>query len=326
MPATDNSNENDKIVLTGKDLDWYRKVQKQAWTDDIYFSARRRMYGGIIAVLSFVGLASAGAVWGLYKTVMDWVESELKEQVTRDAGNAINAKVVELAPGIQARLDKRFSVLIIKSETKINKYTDRVTASIDEREAEFDTKFGKLEVRINRLDYDLDGNVTEAVRISKKEHDEVGTKSEITLAPVADCDPENLSDKLKAQIAISQDVKPTDRTASNNRAYFNNVFKLAVLENPNAPAKDQRPETRRLAECILSSVKKVVYKVSEKWFNPAEFARYKKETDFSFAMRVWGSTPVNTVVHLINDQPPLTRKARFQAIKTPPGKPNYYIQ
>jgi hypothetical protein len=68
----------------------------------------------------------------------------------------------------------------------------------------------------------------------------------------------------------------------------------------------------------LDAVDRVVYKLSAKWFNPSEVVRIDRRDNFRFEIGVWGTTTIETTIHLKGKQAPIGLNGFFSIQKQLP--------
>lgn len=126
----------------------------------------------------------------------------------------------------------------------------------------------------------------------------------------ATCQPGALDDEQRALLAVSQRVSPAGRE-SNGRPLFNNRFRLAVAGS--APPDP----TAAPLECLTAAVDRVVYSLNPRWFDPARNVRTDPASRFAYEVLVWGTTPVEIEIFLINQQGRICLKTSLRAQAQP---------
>jgi hypothetical protein len=113
--------------------------------------------------------------------------------------------------------------------------------------------------------------------------------------PEETCTPSALTDSQRALLAVTQEVSATSQK-SGDHSLFNNRFQLALAEN-------ESPESAPVTlECLAAAVDRVVYSLNPLWFKPSRNVRTDPATRFAYEVLVWGRTPIEIEIFLINNQ------------------------
>ncbi len=287
--------ENDELK---QELARTKNVQDDLWSHDIYLKARRKMLGGVIAVLGVLSAFGLVTVYELYQSGLDYVGDEMKVyvkgEVKTSMGSLIQAegpKMIEEAKGrMNARVDEHIDAFI----EELDKETSSVIAA---KKTEIEKEIAQLKeaLKKERIALTEQARQTRLGMTGPAKAESVDTE---ILQSSADCDPNYLDDAQIARVGVRQLSEGTGKIVRNGREVFENTFFLDVRETD---------ETTGAAEamCILYAVDRVVYGADPRWYKPAEFVCIDRENEYRFTISGWGPTGISAQVYFIGRRDPL---------------------
>jgi hypothetical protein len=112
----------------------------------------------------------------------------------------------------------------------------------------------------------------------------------------------------KNAVWIKQEPRKTTQPVRENdtRVYTELTFSVYI---------DTSQASRPSAD-IISQIERVVYKFDSRWFNPSEQRSTSLADNFSYSIRVWGSTNVKAEIYFRGVADPLVRSGRMNLEKT----------
>ena len=109
--------ENDELK---QDLARTKDIQDDIWSHEIYLKARRKMAGGVFAVvgvLSALGLVSA---YELYERGLDYVDGEMKTAIASRIGERADGMAEEAGVKMDAQISELIRLLIADHKVKMD--------------------------------------------------------------------------------------------------------------------------------------------------------------------------------------------------------------
>ncbi len=271
-----------------------KAVQDDLWAHRIYLEARKKMFASIAGVLAGIAALGLFTVYDLYGDLVDYFENEAKARIEERINKKIDDMIEAAGPELQAKLQEATNAAVAEARTKSQALIADATQTSDAVKARLQEISGEVADATKRLqDYAMVG------REPPSQPERSPTEPAAT-----GCNPLALSTDQIALVAIVQRVRPAD-VKSSERSFHTNSFTLAARSSGTEPAAAADES------CILDAVDRVVYKLSEQWFDPSEVVRIDKSDRFRFEIGVWGITPVTATVYLKGKQPPLEFKGAF---------------
>jgi hypothetical protein len=299
-----------------------RAVQDDLWAHRIYLEARKKMFASIAGVLAAIAALGLFTVYDLYSDLVDYFEEEAKARIEERINQRIDEMIGKAEPILQARLQEATNAAVTEAKAAVERKLQEATnAAVAEARTKSEALITDARQTYEAAKTSLREISGEAAAATKRLQDYAMVGKEPSSQPetssvepaATGCNPLALSKEQIALVAIKQRVRPAD-VKSSERSFHTNTFTLA--------AKPSEGETAAPTDeaCILEAVDRVVYKLSERWFDPSEVVRIDKSDRFQFEIGVWGITPVKATVYLKGKQPALQFDGNFS---TQDGRESY---
>ena len=307
------------------------KIQSDMWTHEIYLSARKRMMIGVLAVLSFVGLASGGSLYLEYKEITKWLETTMRttiqQQITANIdatikvgkqriNDSINSEIIALKNNVatqinSAKLNVEKEIKVLKSETiefkkNIQNSNQVLQTNLEKIQLQSDLAVEKIKQTVIGAEQTTIGSGAIVDTLLRTD--------QATAIAKAQCD-NQIADG--ANYSIKQLVINTGKKYK-DRPYYKNSFSVAAVGTNNTEF------STATTECFIDAVDRVVYTLSERWFNPNKIVRITRNDHYSFSTNVWGSTAIKVEIYLKDKSKPLLRCGRFLAKSVTSDKPEFF--
>jgi len=311
-----------------------QEVQGDLWSHDIYLKARRKMLGGVLAVLGVLSAFGLVTVYDLYEEglkyfndkMLDTISARVEEQAstlvlveTRRIIEKADKEMDERIAGFETENTNQMSLLFDKSEKLIkaqaakevgdliNEKTKEINSLIAVSKTKIDKQIAELNTAIKKDRLALSDQARQ-IRLGMAAPAIPERKEMPVLGKIVVCD---LDDAQIKRVRVQQLSEDTGGTAINRKKVFKNTFFLDVEDVPGADETKGAAE----AECILDGVDRVVYGADPNWYSPSEFVRFDRKDKFRFTISGWGPTEVSAQVYFIGRRDPLRIQGNLTMIE-----------
>ena len=157
--------ENDELK---QELARTKEVQDDLWSHDIYLKARKKMLGGVIAVLGVLSALGLVTVYEFYKRSLEIAQVEMIETISpliqAEASALVQAETERIIEEADEKMDERIAGLVAEKKKEMDsqfeqagkQVNQRIAELVTEKKKEINSLFDTTEKLLNaRIDEDI---------------------------------------------------------------------------------------------------------------------------------------------------------------------------